>query len=112
MGLGFNEVVIQNLILPRGILHATINRRGNQEIDMFKNYSLIHAGRGEPDHLVTESVSQELFDKYRDEDYQIKVGGGWNGIYLLIPAELKNADTGEFEGCDINHSIVPSHNPL
>lgn len=56
----------------------------------YDNYRVLHIGCGEADELGTIQVNTELFDKFKDRDWQIKIGGGWNGTYYLVPSDEDN----------------------
>lgn len=68
----------------------------------YDNYQILHIGRGSADKLGTIQVSTELFDKFKDRDWQIKIGGGWNGGYYLVPLD---------EDLDLGITPLESPNP-
>lgn len=55
---------------------------------MFKNFEVLYYGQSSPDRLGVLSVSKELFDRFKDGGQQITIGGGYNGLYHLVPAEI------------------------
>ena len=65
---------------------------------MFKNYELLYLGQSSPDRLLKISVSTELFDRHKNSDGQIVIGGGHNGSYYFVSAEVFEED--EFVGYD------------
>jgi len=63
----------------------------------YKNYLVLHIGQGDADELGKISVNTELFDRFKDRDWQIRIGGGWNGQYYLVPPEDEDETTSGVE---------------
>lgn len=53
----------------------------------YQDYELAYRGQSNPDVLGTISVSIELYDKHKNRDGDIVIGGGFNGSYHLWPLD-------------------------
>lgn len=54
---------------------------------MFKDFRVIYLGQSSPDELGILSISAALFDRFKNRDGQIVVGGGHNGDYYVVPPD-------------------------
>jgi len=74
----------------------------------YRNFEIYHVGQGDGDFLDSFSVSEDLFDKHKNEDNNLAIGGAYNGQYLLFQREIIEND--EFVGHDdtVNESGIDS----